>query len=70
MTTTLWRALLDPLTSLRAALERQRGGPAMTYEHAWRRTRLLRHPDDMVYQLHRHHAEADGGADEGRTNRG
>ncbi|WP_406350916.1 hypothetical protein OHB56_40790 [Streptomyces sp. NBC_01635] len=48
----LWRTLLSPLTSIRAILELQRSPTPLSYDTAWRRTRLLRHPDEMIYQLH------------------
>ncbi|MFJ1656427.1 hypothetical protein ACIOC2_34665 [Streptomyces sp. NPDC088337] len=50
----LWRTLLSPLTSIRAILEVQRNPTPLSYDTAWRRICLLRHPDEMIYQLHHH----------------
>lgn len=57
MKVALWRALLAPLTSLRAVLVRHRSPTPLSYDAAWRQARMLRHPDDMTYRLHGHHAE-------------
>ncbi|QDY79493.1 hypothetical protein [Streptomyces qinzhouensis] len=54
----LWRVLLDPLTSLRALVIQRRSSTALSYDAAWRRARLDRAPDDMVYRLHGHQATA------------
>ncbi len=51
----LWRALLAPLTSIRALLVQRRGVP-LSYDAAWCQARLDRFPDEMVYRLHRHQA--------------
>ncbi len=52
----LWRVLLAPLTSLRALIIQRRSASALSYDAAWRRARLDRCPDDMVYRLHGHQA--------------
>lgn len=52
----LWRALLAPLTSLRALLIQRRSATPLSYDAAWRQARLHRSPDDMVYRLHGHQA--------------
>lgn len=50
----LWRALLAPLTSLRALTILARSRPTLTYDTAWRRARMHSRPDEMVYLLHGH----------------
>lgn len=50
----LWRALLAPLTSMRALVLLLRSGPTLTYDAAWRRARMLCRPDEMIYRLHGH----------------
>ncbi|MFD7817627.1 hypothetical protein ACFV6E_32605 [Streptomyces sp. NPDC059785] len=52
----LWRVLLAPLTSWRAWRIRQRSTAPLSYDAAWRRARLHRSPDEMVYRLHGHQA--------------
>ncbi|GAA0576801.1 hypothetical protein ACIGCZ_22385 [Streptomyces nigra] len=54
----LWRMLLAPLTSLRALFIQRRSATPLSYDVAWRRARLDRCPDDMVYRLHGHQATA------------
>lgn len=56
MSLILWRALLTPLTSLRALAIRRRSQAPLSYDVAWRQARLGRCPDDMVYRLHGHQA--------------
>lgn len=51
------RWLLDPATSLLAVRLRVQEGDRMSYDAAWRRARVTRHPDDMVYRHHGHLAE-------------
>jgi hypothetical protein len=55
----LWRALLAPLTSLRALLILIRSRPTLAYDTAWRRARMLSRPDEMVYRLHGHSPPGD-----------
>lgn len=50
----LWRAVLAPLTSLRALLVQRRSATPLSYDAAWRQARMHRHPDDMPYRLHGH----------------
>ncbi|MFJ2257308.1 hypothetical protein ACIOKD_03005 [Streptomyces sp. NPDC087844] len=52
----LWRALLAPLTSLRALAIQRRSTTTLSYDAAWRQARLDRCPDEMVYRLHGHQA--------------
>ena len=52
----LWRVLLAPMTSLRALLVQWRSATPLSYDAAWRRARLNRCPDEMVYRLHGHQA--------------
>jgi hypothetical protein len=52
----LWRALLAPLTSLRALLVQRRSRVPLSYDAAWRQARLDRCPDEMVCRLHGHQA--------------
>ncbi len=52
----LWRALLAPLTSLRALLVQRRSATPLSYDAAWRQARLDHCPDEMVYRLHGHQA--------------
>lgn len=52
----LWRALLAPLTSLRALVIQRRSTTTLSYDASWRQARLDRCPDDMVYRLHGHQA--------------
>lgn len=55
----LWRAVLSPLTSLRALLLQRRSRTPLSYDAAWRQARMLRAPDEMVYRLHGHQAAPD-----------
>jgi hypothetical protein len=52
----LWRALLAPLTSIRALHIQRRNRTPLSYDTAWRQARMLRHPDEMVYRLYGHQA--------------
>lgn len=54
----LWRVLLAPMTSLRALLAQRRSATPLSYDAAWRRARLDRCPDEMVYRLHGHQASS------------
>lgn len=56
MKLTLWRALLSPITSLRALRLQRRSKGGLSYDAAWRQARMFTAPDDMVYRLHGHHA--------------
>nr|PPQ55826.1 hypothetical protein C5F59_03310 [Streptomyces sp. QL37] len=61
----LWRALLAPLTSVRAfRLWRHEKG-AVSYDTAWREARMVTSPDEMVYRLHGHHPPPPRAAPEG-----
>ena len=50
----LWRALLAPITSLRALWLWRRGKDHPSYDAAWRQARMFTAPDEMVYRLHGH----------------
>lgn len=50
----LWRALLAPVTSLRALAILLRHRHVMTYDVAWRQARVLLRPDEMIYRLRGH----------------
>ncbi|MFE7314250.1 hypothetical protein ACFU7T_14375 [Streptomyces sp. NPDC057555] len=50
----LWRALLAPITSLRALIIQHRSRSPLPYDVAWRQAHMLRSPDEMVYRLHGH----------------
>lgn len=52
MTLALRRALLAPLTSMRALRLWQRSNGRLSYDIAWRQARMLTAPDEMVYRLH------------------
>ncbi|MGW4139882.1 hypothetical protein ACWELV_24230 [Streptomyces mirabilis] len=54
MSTSLWRWLLSPLTSWRAWRLAQDSKGTVSFDVAWRRTRIDRHPDEMPYQQHGH----------------
>ncbi|MGW4503968.1 hypothetical protein ACWENO_04925 [Streptomyces sp. NPDC004436] len=54
MSLTLWRILLDPLSSWRALLLRREAGNHLPFDAAWRQARMLAAPDEMVYRLHGH----------------
>jgi len=51
---TLWRAVLAPVTSVRALLIQRRSQSPLSYDAAWRQARMFRCPDEMVYRLHGH----------------
>lgn len=53
----LWRAVLAPRTSVRALLIQRRSPTPLSYDVAWRRARMDRHPDEMPYRLHGHQME-------------
>ncbi|AVH94390.1 hypothetical protein ACFUIZ_15045 [Streptomyces cinereoruber] len=55
MKLTLWRLVLDPVTSWRAR-RLQRARPGTPFDAAWRSSRMLSAPDEMVYRLHGHTA--------------
>jgi hypothetical protein len=52
--TTTLRWLLSPLTSWRAWRRTRASNGNLSFDVAWRRARLERHPDDMPYQQHGH----------------
>ncbi|MFD3418844.1 hypothetical protein [Streptomyces decoyicus] len=58
--TTLWRLLLSPRTSWRALRlmrrARKYASPPrrLTFDAAWRQSRVRRHPGDSHYLLHGH----------------
>jgi len=54
MRLTLVRLLLSPVTSSRAAWAMARSRGQLSFDAAWRRERLARHPDELVYRLHGH----------------
>jgi hypothetical protein len=54
------RCLLSPLTSWRALQIMRKGREGVSFDVAWRRARLLRHPDEAPYFRHGH-----GGAELG-----
>ena len=51
---TVLRVLLDPVTSWRAYRLVRQAPQAVDFDTAWRRTRLLRHPDEVGYLRHGH----------------
>jgi len=55
----LWRALLAPLTSLRALPILIRSRSTLTYDAAWRRARMLSRPDELIYRIHGHAPRGD-----------
>ncbi|PIB03993.1 hypothetical protein B1C81_35170 [Streptomyces sp. HG99] len=57
------RWLLSSRTSWRAWRLTRTSNGNVSFDTAWRRTRLERHPDDMPYQQHGH-LPADGGVDD------
>ncbi|MFJ1563498.1 hypothetical protein ACIOG8_04600 [Streptomyces erythrochromogenes] len=74
MSLTLWRIVLDPLSSWRALRLRREAGNHLSFDAAWRQARMLAAPDEMVYRLHSHQFpiedEANGPAQpEGKTYR-
>ncbi|WP_164248630.1 hypothetical protein [Streptomyces sp. S4.7] len=54
MSTSVWRWLLSPWTSWRAWQLARASQGNLSFDAAWRRIRLERHPDDMPYQQHGH----------------
>ncbi|MFJ7963030.1 hypothetical protein [Streptomyces sp. NPDC096324] len=54
MSTSIWRWLLSPWTSWRAWQQARASRGNLSFDAAWRRTRLDKHPDDMPYQQHGH----------------
>jgi len=54
MRLTLARLLLSPVTSSRAAWAAARSRGQLSFDAAWRRERVARHPDELVYRLHGH----------------
>ncbi|MGW7353631.1 hypothetical protein [Streptomyces sp. NPDC054784] len=66
MTTSLWRCLLSPRTSWRAWRLAQASGGNLSFDTAWRRARVERHPDELLYQRHGH-LTADHGIDGSRA---
>ncbi len=54
MSTFLWRLLLAPWTSWRAWRLVRVGRGSLTFDTAWRRARMERHPDEMPYRCHGH----------------
>lgn len=63
MRLTLVRLLLSPVTSSRAAWAVARSRGQLSFDAAWRRERLARHPDELVYRLHGHMAPRDQAAE-------
>ncbi|GAA1708440.1 hypothetical protein GCM10009680_56620 [Streptomyces yatensis] len=61
--TSMLRCLLSPLTSWRAWRLARASGGNLSFDTAWRRTRLERHPDEMPYQQHGH-IPGDSGVDD------
>lgn len=47
----LIRAVLAPITSVRAVAIRLRRVPPPTFNDAWRLARVTAHPDELVYYL-------------------
>lgn len=54
MSLTLWRIVLDPLTSWRALRLRRKAGGHLSFDAAWRQARMLAAPDEIVYRMHGH----------------
>lgn len=54
MRLTLTRLLLSPVTSCRAAWAVAHSSGQLSFDAAWRRERLARHPDELTYRLHGH----------------
>ncbi|MER6064942.1 hypothetical protein ABT167_27975 [Streptomyces sp. NPDC001792] len=52
--TSVWRWLLSPRPSWRAWKLARASQDNLSFDAAWRRTRLERHPDEMPYQQHGH----------------
>ncbi|NUR03645.1 MAG: hypothetical protein HOY79_46195 [Streptomyces sp.] len=63
MSTSVWRWLLSPWTSWRAWRLAQASQGNLSFDAAWRRTRLEQHPDETPYQRHGHLA-TDGEIDD------
>lgn len=61
---TFLRFLLSPLTSLRALKIIRNGREDVSFDVAWRRARLQRHPDEAPYLRHGHGDPALGVAPE------
>jgi hypothetical protein len=60
----LLRCLLSPLTSWRALQIMRNGREGISFDAAWRRARLRRHPDEAPYLRHGHGGTASGLAPE------
>lgn len=54
MSTSFWRLLLAPRTSLRALRMVHADRDGLTFDTAWRRARIEQHPDEMPYRHHGH----------------
>ncbi|WP_329316251.1 hypothetical protein OG723_40350 [Streptomyces sp. NBC_01278] len=54
MKLTLWRIVLDPVTSWRALRLLREADARLSFDAAWRKARMLTAPDEMVYRLHSH----------------
>ncbi|TXS06762.1 hypothetical protein EAO73_12090 [Streptomyces sp. col6] len=57
MSTSLWRCLLAPRTSWCAWHLTRASNGTLTFDTAWRRARIDRHPDEMPYRHHGHQPE-------------
>lgn len=65
----LWRVLLAPLTSWRAWRMQRDSTAPLSYDAAWRRARLHRCPDEMVYRLHGHQSPTTPATEDPHHNR-
>ncbi|MEY9839796.1 hypothetical protein ABH941_005058 [Streptacidiphilus sp. EB103A] len=50
MRPSVWRWVLDPVTSLLALRIRTQESTRMSFDAAWQNARLMLHPDEMVYR--------------------
>ncbi|WP_405773656.1 hypothetical protein [Streptomyces sp. NBC_00859] len=50
----LTRFLLSPVASWRAARAAARSSGDLSFDTAWRRERVARHPDEVIYQQYGH----------------
>jgi hypothetical protein len=63
VSTSVWRWLLTPWTSWRAWRLTRASQGNLSFDTAWRRTRLEKNPDEMPYKQYGH-LPADGAVDD------
>lgn len=54
MRAAFWRALLSPLTTLRAVRLQRLSRSPFDFDSAWRQARMRHSPDEIEFLIHRH----------------